>query len=269
VQDTATEITSNPLNIDSLKYLKDLKVGVKINALRNTWIKSQNMAIEIRYDLEIKKEGKEPEIFGKLEIVRGTINVLGRRFDFKESYVYFDGGSYLNPRLDIRIGYTFRASDKEKRTLEIQVSDRVESPQLFFTLDGAIIEKSEAMSYLIFARSSSELSAGEQSDLNSTTNLVASYLSNRMSSKVGSKIGVDVLEVNSEDNWQSANVTVGKYISSDLYVSYAQQFGEDTEGDIVKQMITLEYELTRNILLQLVEGSSKYSGFDVIFKFTR
>jgi len=34
VLDTATEITSNPLNIDSLKYLKDLKVGVKINALR-------------------------------------------------------------------------------------------------------------------------------------------------------------------------------------------------------------------------------------------
>jgi translocation and assembly module TamB len=255
--------------LDTLNIFKNLSGTLKIHATRNTWLKQSNMAVELSYDLEISKKEEEPEIFGKVEILRGYYNLLGRRFNLKDSYVYFEGGKELNPRLDIPVEYTFRTSNREKRTLKIYIRGNTKEPIISFYLNEKEIEESDAFSYVIYGRSPAELSAGEQSDLNSTTNIMASYLSGQLGSAVGNMIGVDELEINSEDNWQSASVRVGKYLSTDLYVSYEQRFGEDREGDIIKKLVTLEYEISRNILVQLVGGNDSYTGFDFIFKYDR
>jgi translocation and assembly module TamB len=255
--------------LDTLNIFKNLNGTLRIHTTRNTWLKQPNTAVELSYDLVILKKEEKPEITGKVEILRGYYNLLGRRFNLKDSYVYFEDGRELIPRLDIQVEYTFRTSDRQKKTLKIYVRGNTDQPIILFSLDDKEIEESVAFSYIIYGRSPEELSAGEQSDLNSTTNIMASYLSNQLGSTVGNMIGVDELEINSEDNWQSASVRVGKYLSPDLYVSYEQRFGEDREGDIIKKLVTLEYEISRNILLQLVGGNDSYTGFDFIFKFDR
>ncbi len=253
--------------LDTLNIFENVSGTLKINANRNTWIKQSNMAVELSYALDISTKEQEPEIFGRIEILRGYYNLLGRRFNLKDSYIYFEGGKDLNPRLNIQIEYTFRTSDREQKTLKIYVRGDTNQPIILFSLDENEIEESVAFSYIIYGRSPEELSAGEQSDLNSSTNIMASYLSGQLGGAMGNIIGVDEFEINSADNWQSASVRMGKYLSPDLYVSYEQRFGEDREGDIIKKLVTLEYEISRNVLLQLVGGNDSYTGFDFIFKY--
>ena len=76
-----------------------------------------------------------------------------------------------------------------------------------------------------------------------------------------------MIEIKGEDNWETATFVVGKYITTDLFMSYERGFGDATDNDIPPETITLEYELTRNLFLQMIRGDVTESGFDVIWKF--
>ena len=75
-----------------------------------------------------------------------------------------------------------------------------------------------------------------------------------------------MIELKSEENWQYASFIIGKYLTNDLYLSYQRQFGEAQTNEIVPDEITLEYEVTPKLFLQLIQGSASVSGFDVILK---
>jgi hypothetical protein len=50
-------------------------------------------------------------------------------------------------------------------------------------------------------------------------------------------------------------------------MSYQREFGETQDNDIPTEVVTLEYELTKYLFLQLLEGDAKSSGFDFILNF--
>jgi len=138
-----------------------------------------------------------------------------------------------------------------------------------FTLDGSDIPKADAVSYMIFGKSTEELSFGEQAGMERSTmalDVATSLLSTQLSKSLGQELQLDYLEIKGKDNWQSATFVVGKYITNELFISYQREFGDSNDDDIAPETVTVEYELTRNIFLQLIEGDSKARGADVIFK---
>ncbi len=249
--------------------MDQLKGRLRVDIQRNTWLKSDDMNIEIGGDFDIAKTGEYFELFGDVEILRGYYILYGRKFTVQEGLINFVGGEEPDPRLDIKAEYIFRGSDKEKRTLQLSVSEFLSEPTIGFTLDGETIPESDAVSIMVFGRTMDELSYDGQNGIVGAvgSNMLANMVSSSLNSTIGKRFKLDMIEVNSTENWQSAAFVVGKYITNDLFVIYQRGFGETEDDEITPETITLEYELNKIIFFRLQGGSSKTSGFDVILKF--
>lgn len=256
----------------SRKFLENLTGDMTILIPRNTWIKSPNILIEIEGSLDVVKEGKDFELFGKLDVIRGNFDVIGKRFKIIEGTLNFNGGREFNPEIIVESRYEFRSREKEKMFLDLNLGGELKNLSLNFTLDGRKISETDALSYILFGISSEELSYGQQSTLTGNVlamDVASSMISNQLTRIVGQDLNLDYIELKAKDNWQTATFLVGKYVTNELFVSYEREFGESNDTDVAPETITVEYELTPKIFLQLIEGDSKAKGFDMIFKLER
>ena len=227
------------------------------------------MRIELRGNVDIVKSGLYFEIFGPVEIDRGYYILYGKKLNIKESQIVFQGGQELDPNLNFLAEYVYRGPDKEKRYLELLVGGKLSDPEISFKLDGAEISETDGVSVLVFGATSDEVGYDEQNGLigSISSNAVASVITSQLSKTIGTQLNLDMIEVTATENWQSAALTVGKYITNDIFVIYERGFGEVEGDEITPETITVEYEINDKIFLRLQSGSSKTSGLDVILKF--
>ncbi|UCF62876.1 MAG: translocation/assembly module TamB domain-containing protein [bacterium] len=251
------------------KILNRLSGNLSVLIPRNTWIKGVNWRIELDGNLDLIKEGRDFELFGRIGIVRGDYDFLGKRFKIRQGRLDFKGGREINPEISLEAELELRTGDREKRLMRLFVSGEMKSPVFRFTLDGREITQADAVSYVVTGRSIDELSYGEQAGLEENTiatDLTSGLLSRQLNQQLGQELNVDYMEIKGKDNWQSATFVVGKYLTNELFVSYQREFGDSNDDDIAPETVTVEYEITRNIFLQVIEGDSKARGFDLIFK---
>jgi translocation and assembly module TamB len=253
-------------------YLDNFTGKIRLKIPRNTWIKSDDMHIELSGDLELLKNKDFFEVFGTVDVVRGQYDLLGKTFVIDEGIVRFQGGEEITPNLDIKASYGFRSSERVEQKLTVHVTGTAESPAVSFSMNGDSINEGDALSFILFGKSMNELSADQQSNIAGSGggtiagNAAASLISSQISDFLGDKLNMDYLEIKSEGGFENATVVVGKYITNDLFVSYEQRFGEKNEkDDVATYEVKLEYELFKFLFLQL-NNSSIDSGFDIIFK---
>ncbi len=240
---------------------------------RNTWIRSPEMRIELSGEIDVVKEGPEPELFGTINTVRGNYDLYGRRFSIREGQLIFQGGTDYNPKLSITAEYVFRSAERLKQTLVLFVSGTAEQPKLNFELDGAEISQGDALAYILFGRSFDQLTRGQQGAVGERSGgrelaqgLAAGIVADQLAKTLGRELRLDVIDIRAKEDWAGAAFEVGKYLTTDLFVSYQRGFGSAEDNEFAPEIVTLEYELTRNVFLRLIEGYSRQSGFDVIFR---
>jgi translocation and assembly module TamB len=207
-----------------------------------------------------------------VDVVRGQYDLLGKTFVIDEGSISFQGGEEILPQINITATYSFRNPDRVKQNLRVQITGTAEKPEVEFTLDGASVNEGDALSYILFGKSMDALTMNEQQNVESAGGgslagkAAASVISSQLTDFLGRRLNVDFIEVKSEGSFDKASVVVGKYITTDLFMSYEQHFGEVDEKDLAKYEVMLEYQLFRFLFLEL-NNSSKDSGFDVIVKF--
>lgn len=260
---------TDSLNFEFLDKLRG-RLGVKIP--KNTWIKNNDMRIEISGDVELIKNGEFFELFGSVNVVRGQYDLLGKTFIINEGTINFQGGEEMMPQMNITASYRFRNAQRAEQVLTVDISGTAESPEVSFKLDDSTISEGDALSYILFGKSMNELTIDEQNNVagagggSLAGKAAASILSSQITNFLGDKLNVDYIEVKSDGSFDNATVVVGKYITNDLFVSYEQRFGETDETNMAKYEVKLEYELFRFLFFEL-NNSSNDSGFDVILKF--
>jgi translocation and assembly module TamB len=258
------------------ELMRRLSGRLKFTIPKNTWIKSPELSLELAGDLEVLQEGPEPELFGDIRVVRGHYDLYGRRFKVHRGQVIFQGGDYMNPALDIEAKYTLRTPSKEKKELVLTVTGNAEIPIIVFALDGAEISEGDAVSYIIFGRSLDQLNQSQQSELSQGSDaeemagdVASRMLAGQLAGALGRKLNMDVMEIRADGDLEAAAVVIGKYLTPDLFMSYQRNFGSSTDDDLEPEKVTLEYQLTKLIYLQLTEGDAEEAGFDLILKFEK
>ncbi len=249
--------------------LDNLTGKLKVEIPRNTWIKSDDMRIELRGDVDIVKTGPYFELFGNIDIARGQYVLYGKKLKIQESQIIFQGGEKLDPNLNFIAEYVYRGSDKQKRYLELLITGKSSEPEIRFTLDGNEITETDGISILVFGATSNEIGYSGQNGLVGSigTSAIASVITSQLSKTIGTQLNLDIIEVTATENWQSAAFMVGKYITNDIFVMYQRGFGEVEGDEITPETVTVEYELNNVVFLRLQSGSSKTSGLDMILKF--
>lgn len=267
------ENESDTLSAPRFNFSNNLQGSLKIKIPRNTWIRNDDMRIELSGDVELLKHRDFFEIFGTIDVIRGQYNLLGKVFVIETGTLNFQGGEKLNPVLNIEAAYTFRDSERNKKNLNVLITGEMTEPQLSFTLEGQTISEGDAVSYILFGVNMDALTSGQQSSLNSTMDdspglaetVAASLISSQLTKFLGNAINVDYIDFSAGSSFDNASVTVGKYITNKLFISYQQHIGVLQDEDVARYEVTLEYELFRFLFLQLTD-SPITSGIDLIFK---
>jgi len=270
---TATTQKGSTMIMKNNSFYNNLSGTFKVQVPGNTWIKGKDMNFELKGQLRAVKEGPQFDLFGDLSVNRGYYKFYGKRFSFNKGNVTFTGGREINPMIDFEVTYSFRDEDRELRYLALHLTDRALNPDIRFTMDNIPIEEKEAIAYILFGRrlenlTNQQTSTVEQSTLNLTKNIALGQISNMLKDALQSSLQLDVVEISGEDSWRSGKVTVGKYITNDLYLRYEQSFAFDKKNKIIEpEEIALEYQIIRSLFIQAT-NQRENSGFDLIFKKT-
>jgi autotransporter translocation and assembly factor TamB len=266
---TTDTLQARPILSSSAIY-KNMRGTIVLKIPSNTWVRGKDMNFELNGSLQFIKNTEDINIVGTLYVSKGSYKMYGRNFNITEGELTFTGGKELNPNVNFTILYKFRDIEKELRTLQIELTGTMLQPEMEFVLDDDDIDEKDAISYIVFKKSSDQLSDSQKSKVFSGDDLAMGLVLDQLSSVVKESLkqstGIDVIEISGEDNWKVSNVTLGKYITNKLYLSYEQVFLLDKKTKTVNtEKMMLEYQFLRNVILKATNQNSN-SGFDLMFK---
>jgi translocation and assembly module TamB len=175
---------------------------------------------------------------------------VGRRFTVSRGEVVFYGDDELDPSLDIAL-----RCDLGGKTFWIEVTGTARKPKLALRSEPEEMSEGDIMSYLLFGSSMSDLDGGQEELMG---RLAGAYASAELNERLSGS-GVDVVSVDTGDKERGSSLTVGKYVSQKMLVSYEQAL-----DDVAESLLSVEYLLTQRFRLSTLYGDTQ-SGVELRF----
>ena len=214
---------------------KPWQLDLGIKARNRLMVTGLGINSEWSADLKLAGTVAEPRISGEAELIRGTYDFAGRRFDLERGTIRFDGESPPNPLLDI-----VAEGGVQGLNATIRVTGRGQKPEIAFTSTPSL-PQDELLSRLLFGTSITNLSAPEAVQLAAAV----AALNNSGAgldpiNAVRRVVGLDRLRVLPADiaTGQGTSIAAGKYIGRRVYVEVIT----DGRGYSATR---LEYQITR------------------------
>jgi translocation and assembly module TamB len=280
-EETAEEATEEPRVAEVRRTIgprfdlyERLRGRIRLRIPRNTWVRSSAANFEIEGLIELVKDGPDFVLFGPVEIVRGTYEVAGNRFQITEGEIVFQGEEDYNAQVKIVAEYrftTYRDGDRLAQRLKLVIEGTAYQPKLTFYHDDREIEEKDFLAYLFFGQPFDALLSGEQSTLSQTslsqraTSLFGGLLAQQLGKALGQAFRLDVVDIRREGSQlQQTTVSVGKYIAPNLFLSLSQDFAGG-------RRVVVEYEVFRRFFIQMLREQwgrqqQDRTAFDVIWK---
>lgn len=267
----ATDTSGKAPAFSGTAFYRNLTGEITVDIPGNTWVTGKDMNFELTGSLRGVKKDENISLFGEMNVKRGYYKIYGRSFDFERGKITFTGSSQFNPDVDFEIVYSFRDIEKELRDLKLLITGKLMQPDLKFMLDDELLEEKDAISYIAFGKSVNQLGEGDREALDGQEvafGAAVTQLSSALKGILQESAGVDVFEVTGGEDWKSGNVTIGKYITNNLFLSYDRSFDFDKQSKTAdSEKIMLEYQILRNLIFKATNQEIN-SGFDFIWRKT-
>jgi translocation and assembly module TamB len=215
--------------------------------------------------VHVRKVGDgPPRINGSVRVASGTYAAYGQRLAIERGVATFSG-PYDNPSIDI-LAVRKRPEGEQLSESNVEAGVQVRGTALSPTaklVSTPNVSDSEKLSWLVLGHGM-EGATGNEADVLSAA--AGALLGGKggtggIQSKLANSLGVDEFGVRQgagqETGLASTVVTVGKRISSRLYLSFEQGAGAATS------LVRLRYKLTPRITLQLQTGTN--TALDVLY----
>ncbi|MBV8685402.1 MAG: translocation/assembly module TamB domain-containing protein [Alphaproteobacteria bacterium] len=221
------------------KRLTPWKLDLQVDAPNRLMVTGLGINSEWSANLDIAGTVTEPRIKGRADLVRGSYDFAGRRFDLERGVIRFLGESPVNPVLDITA-----EGGVQGLNAVIRVTGRGMRPEIAFTSTPAL-PQDELLSRLLFGTSITNLSAPEAlqlaaavASLNSSGGMLDPI------NAVRAATGLDRLRIVPADitTGQGTAIAAGKYLGRRVYVEVVT----DARG---YSATTVEYRITRWLAL--------------------
>jgi len=185
----------------------------------------------------IKGSVKDPQLFGEVALIRGDFRYLGSRFDATVGTVQFRGANL--PRLEM-VG-TRKVGDVK---ITAAVSGPADDLKLHLSSDPPLAQ-SEILE-LLNVPASVDMSEGWGELARSLANLANAELASQVYWRLGQAVenALDLDQFRVDQNGGAVQLTIGKYVNPDLYLSYTR-----TLGGAASQDIAAEYRIGPNMTL--------------------
>ncbi|MEO0410228.1 MAG: translocation/assembly module TamB domain-containing protein [Pseudomonadota bacterium] len=214
-----------------------LALDINVKAPRRIFVTGMGLTSEWRTTLDIEGPADAPEIKGQVQVVRGELEFAGKRFNIERGQIYLDGGTEVEPRLDILAQNT-----QGDFTANIGITGTPSSPEISLSSNPSLPDD-EILSRILFGTSATDLSALEAVQLGSAVAALSGGGGGALdiAGKARSLTGLDRLSLGSADS--STAITGGKYLSEDLYLQFT------TDPSTGQYLAAIEWYLTRSLSL--------------------
>ncbi|MCC3305367.1 translocation/assembly module TamB domain-containing protein [Sneathiella sp. HT1-7] len=220
------------------------------------FIRGRGLDSEWKGNFTIRGTADKPVIEGYISPVRGQFTFAGKSFELTEGEISLVGGETINPELSLKATYT-----GSNVTAIVTISGTATNPEISFSSpDG--LPQDEVLAQVLFGKSSGKLSAIEAVQLAETVAALSGKLGSGggITGFVRDTLGVDVVSASTNEQTGESEVSVGKYVSDNIYVGVDQ--GTQSGGTRAKVQI----ELTPNISVESEMGQSTDSSVGIFWK---
>ncbi|WP_260294479.1 translocation/assembly module TamB domain-containing protein [Sedimenticola hydrogenitrophicus] len=247
VGQTGTEQSTPPLAIETRLFIQ-LGDQVRFSGFGLKTRLEGAVALNSREDRTLAR--------GELSLQEGRYRAYGQDLTIQQGRLLFNGPPQ-NPSLDIR---ATRLSHDRSVTAVLNLSGNLRDPRVQVSSDPSLPEE-EALAYLITGRGLAEEGPGSAAMLRQAAAAKGLEKSQEILNRLAGGLGVDEVRFEEGETLEDTSLLLGKYLSPDLYVSYAVGLF-DNRGALVTR-----YRLSERLRLEVQSGSSQ--SMDLIYDVER
>lgn len=208
---------------------KPLDLNLSVTGSQGIWLRNADADIELKIEnLNVRMQQNVLFLSGRLETIRGEYRFADRRFDITEGQLTFTNAAVINPELNLSA--QTELSDEARTRVFLKVGGSALQPKLSFSSEPSMSEQDILTMISVGMKLDGE-SNGDLTD--QVINRGADYLSNMLGGMIQKKTGlVDVVKMKTYTGQEKgAEVTLGKYVTRNVFVSYTRGFAADMSDE--------------------------------------
>ena len=235
----------------------DIKANIQVTLGDKVSVEGKGFTSRLVGSLDIQQQPRQPATAnGELRLIDGGYSAYGQDLTIETGEVIFTGQPIDNPALNIRA-----VRNVNNVTAGIAVSGNAQQPKtsLFSTPS---LPEADILSYIVTGKPLSSAGSGEGNALLAAAASMGLKQTESLQQTIANTLGIDTLEVDTgqtSTGETSARLTVGKYLTPDLYISYGAGL-LDTAASTVR----LQYSINRHLSLEAEQGTG--TGVDLLYQ---
>jgi translocation and assembly module TamB len=219
-------------------------LDLAVDAPQQIWVRGRGLDVELGGAVHIGGTTDKPDVDGAFKLRRGSLDIVGKRLDFKEGQLTFEGGEQIDPYLDLTA---------ETRATDVTVTAKVEGPARLprITLSSVPdMPEDEILARLLFGKSAGALSPFELLQLaQATADLAGVNSGPGILDKIRQSTGLDRLSLQESDPAAGPSLAAGRYVAPGVYVGVSQG------AKSASSAATVEIEITPNVKVESEVGA--------------
>jgi len=241
---------TQPDSAESRKNGPSYPLDIRISAPSQIFVRGRGIDAELGGGLRIRGRSDQVLSSGSFSLIRGRVDILGKRFELDEGRVELRGS--LDPYL--RFVATTRTS---VGTASIIIEGPASQPQVTFSSNPEA-PQDEVLAQIFFGRDASTLSAFQAIQLASAVATLAGKGGESVVSKLRKGFGLNDFDVTT-DAEGNTGLRLGKYLSDNIYTDVTLGNG-DTAG------VSINIDLTESITARGQLKSNGDSSVGIFFE---
>lgn len=240
------------------------EIRVRVNGPRNLWVEGDDLNVEIGLSEDFRLNMREePEVFGDVKVIRGRLDVFGRRFDLeRDSKVTFTGPP-LAPRVE---GVALHPNEREEVTVTLRVTGTAEDLK-FETRSDPPLSETEIYTLLATGRRTLRPGTASSGSGNPAVSVLGGIAAAQLKRGIEEVVPLDVLAIEpGERGVAGTRVEAGTYIGDRLYLGIQSQLGAQHEKDENHNQLNVEYQLWKRWMLEVEYGDARQGSADLLWR---
>ncbi len=220
------------------------RLDLLISAPRQIFVRGRGVDAELGGEIRVTGTTRQVIPVGQLELIRGRVDLLGKRFDLTEGLIELQGSLIPVIRL-------VAETAQDGITTRIIIDGEARDPEIKFEASPDMPEE-EVLSHLLFGRGLDNITALQAAQLANAIAVLAGKGGEGIVGRLRSATGLDDLDLATDDQG-NVSVRAGKYLSKNLYTDV--QVGQDGTTEL-----NLNLDLSRSLTARGTvnsEGDSK------------
>ncbi|HET9372500.1 MAG TPA: translocation/assembly module TamB domain-containing protein [Vicinamibacterales bacterium] len=213
-----------------------------------------NVNVTVGGALTIAKDTGEPlRLTGRMDVVRGTYDFQGRRFDIRRGSELRFTGEPGNPGLNV---------DAERIisgvTANVHLGGTLAQPEIALSSNPPL-DPGDVLSLIVFNQAMNQLQSDDKVNLAARAGLLAAgAVATPLADSVARALDLDMLEIRApETTGGGASVIIGRQLNERLFVGFRHDFGADEVSQV-----SFEYRVNEflRVVTSLAQGGGSVSG---------